>query len=266
MTFGQKRSQLSTAHGPKRKKPAKQKNGDTGDAAITPIDQDNVFHPAPHLAPDVQFVSGDKKPMGFALHTFLLRLRSPVLAAMLEGLEVGSGASDPLELQESAPDLRLLFRAMYSNDPQTIMTAGNVIRLCGLAHKYAATELENVSFELARKLVKVAKLTGTSPTIPELLLLGQEVKNPAILDAILAKSVRSFGAEPVATITCSLHPQGCPGSPQRRDDALDACGRALLVKLNPSTLVRLIEKLHVEKAKTKTKANAAPSVLTSSTS
>ena len=108
------------------------------------------------------------------------------------------------------------------------------MRLCGMAHKYEATELE-----------RAAKLAGTSPMIPELLLLGQQVKNPAILEAILAKEMRSLCAlapgPRVATVTCPIHPYGCTTPPRTERDVLDAAGRALLLKLKPSTLVKLIE-------------------------
>jgi hypothetical protein len=57
------------------------------------------------------------------------------------------GASDPLKLNKSDPDLRLLFQAMYSNDPHRLITAGNVVHLCGMAHNYAATDLESASFQ-----------------------------------------------------------------------------------------------------------------------
>jgi hypothetical protein len=54
----------------------------------------------------VQFVSGEKDKRartGYALHSFILKMRSPVFAAMLEAQRTPAGGSldaEPIELPE----------------------------------------------------------------------------------------------------------------------------------------------------------------------
>jgi hypothetical protein len=280
MILGQKRSQMDSSTQrqtlatkqkqkkqknlkPKRTTPTQSNADSILSGSVATLDDSRVFRPAAHLAPsDVSFVSADKTKTGFALHKFILRLRSPVFAAILDGLDApgssgpGTTLGEPLELKESGADLQLLFQAMYSNDPNSLITVKNVVTLCFLAHKYASTELENACFESLRKLVKKAKLSGTTPTIPELLLLGQNVRNPALLNAVMAKGMVSFCAPPVGAPVplgapvgrCSSHPyeplpcyHGCPVPPPAA--LLDAHAQALLLKLNPSILVKLIRAL-----------------------
>jgi hypothetical protein len=139
---------------------------------------------------------------------------------------------------------------MYSNDPHTLMTPRSVVKLCGLAHKYGATELERASLLACRKLIKTAKLTGSTPTIPELLMLGQNVKDKGILGAILKRGMESFCAPaataPLPAIYCPNHgyepiracQYGC--TPPPTPAVLDAAAKKLLASLNPSTLVTII--------------------------
>jgi hypothetical protein len=161
---------------------------------VATLDDSQVFRPAAHLAAsDVSFVSADKKS-GFALHSFVLKLRSPVFAAMLQSLATppllcnGSATDEPIELSDSGADLELFFKALYSNNPFALFTGANAVHICKLAHKYACTELLSASYATALKFSKTAILAGgPQPTLPELLLLSQETQNPAILNAILRK-------------------------------------------------------------------------------
>ena len=167
---------------------------DTVKKLVTTLDDSQVFRPAAHLAAsDVSFVSADKKS-GFALHSFVLKLRSPVFAAMLQSLAMppllcnGSATDEPIELSDSGADLELFFKALYSNNPFVFFTGANTVHICKLAHKYACTELLSASYATALKFSKTAILAGgPQPTLPELLLLSQETQNPAILNAILRK-------------------------------------------------------------------------------
>lgn len=229
--------------------------------ATAALDENRVFRPAAHIAPaDVRFVSGDEEQdekAGFAVHSFVLKLRSPVFSAMLEGHAQGGAAADdgPIELNDRGTDLRLLFEAMYSNCPHHVITGENVIRLCALAHKYGATEVRRATLEYAHALVKKAKLSGTCPTIPELLTLGQIVQDDGLLAAVLKRGMTAFCARPPpatgATICCPQHPYQpipCPAgcTPPPQPELLDDAGRERLTKLNPSTLVALIDALVVE--------------------
>jgi hypothetical protein len=179
------------------------------------------------------------------------------LAAILESSE---NDSEPIELPESGNDLFLLFQALYANDPYQLMTKHTVVSITKNAHKYAAGELEAAGLSVARRLAKKCKMSGTTPTIPELLLLSQETQNTALLNAIVTKSMAGFrlaatptaaraGGVPIsATRCCVLHPgeplpcyyrtAGCVGLTQLDDE-----GRALLCKLSPKTLVVIIEAL-----------------------
>lgn len=226
--------------------------------AAAALDDSHVFRPAAHIAPaDVNFVSGDKEQeekRAFAVHSFVLKMRSPVFSAMLEGHAGGSSAcAAPIELNDRGTDLRVLFEAMYSNDPQRVINAGNVVSLCALAHKYGATELRRAALEYARTLVKHAKLSGTSPTIPELLTLGQSVQDDGLLAVVLKRGMAAFCSRSSggATVYCSQHtqqplpcPYGCIPPPQ--PELLDDPARQRLTKLNPSTLVALIDALVME--------------------
>jgi hypothetical protein len=231
--------------------------------AVAMLDDSRVFRPAAHLAPsDVSFVSADKKA-GFALHSFILKLRSPVFGAMLESLPQAAGggttlggSGEPIELKESGQDLLVFFRSLYANDPYQLLKNSS-LRVCKIAHKYGCDELRAASYAVAQRSIKKAKLTvsTTSPSIPELLLLAQETQNPAILTAILTKGVDSFcTARPVQrglAVTphrCILHPAeqipcyyktpGCRGPAP-----LDDLARTQLAQLNPATLVKIIESL-----------------------
>ena len=232
-------------------------------SAAAALGEKKIYRPAAHLAPsDVQFVARDKK-RGYALHSFVLKLRSPVFAAMLtthpgalaEGSAAGAGDAEPIVLPESGADLQLLFQAMYSNDPHSVMTEANVVRLCALSHKYGATELEQAALKAARRTVAKAKLSGTKPSIPELLVLSQTIRDKTILDAIVKRGMASFCAPaaggapaPLPALYCPQHGyepipciHGC--RPPPTPTALDAAGKALLAKLNSKTLVKLISAL-----------------------
>ena len=147
----------------------------------------------------------------------------------------------------------LLFEAIYSNDPHTLMTPRSVVKLCGLAHKYGATELERASLLACRKLIKTAKLTGSTPTIPELLVLGQKVKDKGLLGGIIKRGMDSFCAPsdmvPLPALYCPNHGyepihscQYCC-KPPPPPAVLDAAAKKLLTSLNPSTLVAIISAL-----------------------
>jgi hypothetical protein len=180
--------------------------------------------------------------------------------ALAEGSAAGAGDAEPIVLPESGADLQLLFQAMYSNDPQSVMTERNVVPLCALSHKYGATELERAALKAARRLTKTAKLSGTTVTIPMLLLLGQTVQDKGLLATILKQGMASFcaaaprkaapgaAAAAHAAIYCTKHAYeplpchyGCTTPPAVA--TLDAAAKALLIQLNPSTLVKLIEAL-----------------------
>jgi hypothetical protein len=228
---------------------------------VATLDDSRVFRPAAHLAPsDVSFVSKDKKA-GFALHKFLLRLRSPVFGAMLESLpSPGTSGASPepiqVELTESGADLEVFFRSLYSNDPTHVLAEKNrvALRVCKIAHKYGCDELAAASYAVAQRSLKKASLTvaGTSndATVADLLLLCQETQNPAILNAILVKGVASFCTVPPVQPPhrCIIHP-GEPlpcyfKSPGCRGPALlDDRARKQLAQLNPATLVKLIQSL-----------------------
>jgi hypothetical protein len=154
----------------------------------------------------------------------------------------------------SGADLLLLFRALYKNDPQSVLTDANAVRLCFFSNKYAAGELEQLSLKACRKLALTAKLKNTTPTIPELLLLGQKVKDRTLLDTILKQGMISFCApaaeigvatDPLPALYCPQHGyepipcyHGCKKPPA--PEALSSAGKAQLAKLNPKTLVKLI--------------------------
>ena len=145
----------------------------------------------------------------------------------------------------------MFFSALYSNDPNTLLKGDVVVRIAKLAHRYHCQELLTASFSTAQRFAKKAKLCGgPSPTLPELLLLGQETKNSVILDAVLAKGVASFCSLSAARARrCVAH----PGSPLPCVYKTAACTQQVfnfddkahvdLAKLNPSTLVDNIESL-----------------------
>jgi hypothetical protein len=242
----------------KLKKKKKQKlSGQTTHSAVASLDASDVFRPAAHLAPsDVSFVSADKKK-GFAVHSFILRMRSAVFAAMLEGLVPGtastSTSAEPIVLQESGADLQLLFESLYANDPYKFFSGANAVRICKMAHKYACTELLSASYKTAQSLVSKAKFSGgtaTQPTIPTLLLLSQETQNTGILKAVLAKGVAFFcSPSPDASLRrCVSHPgEVLPcyyKTPTCRGKVyLDKKAQSTLCQLNPKTLVNIIESL-----------------------
>ena len=226
--------------------------------AASALDDSRVFRPAAHIAvADVNFVSGDKEQderRGFALHSFVLRLRSPVFSAMLEGHgDVDSACTAPIQLTDRGTHLRSLFEVMYSNDPQRVITADNVVSLCAIAHKYGATELRRAALEYARKLVKNARMSGTRPTIPDLLTMGQIVQDDGLLAVVLKRGMAALCSRSAADATayCTQHthqplpcPYGCMPPPQ--PELLDDAARQTLTKLNPSTLVALIDGLCME--------------------
>jgi hypothetical protein len=251
---------------------------------VTALDDARVFRPAAHLAPsDVEFVSGEAahdRRRGFALHRFVLQMRSPVFAAMLEsvgppkavvarealGLDndaaaTGVRVSTPVELPEGGAELTLLFACLYSNDPNALLTKANVVRLCSLAHKYGCLELQRAAFALAKMLAKGATLVGTTPTLPELLVLGQVTQDTSLLDAVLQRGMDAFCAPAPGAASNSTSPPParyagrCPTHPRQPlpcaykcpalapPEVLDARGRRLLAKLNAATLVALVEAL-----------------------
>jgi hypothetical protein len=143
--------------------------------AVAALDDTAVWRPAAHLErSDCSFISADKKS-GFALHSFVLKLRSPVFAAILESLGAGD---EPLELPEKGVDLKTFFQALYANDPYKLLTADNVVAVCRLSHKYATAELGTTASATLKRMAKNSRLSGTVPTIPEILLV---VRNPALL-------------------------------------------------------------------------------------
>jgi hypothetical protein len=74
---------------------------------------------------DVQFVSGERPPgrkRGYALHSIILRMRSPVFASMLASEHTVT--NEPIELAESGDELGLFFECLYSNFPQLKLSAG----------------------------------------------------------------------------------------------------------------------------------------------
>ena len=172
---------------------------------------------------------------------------------LAEGSAAGAGDAEPICLPESGSDLQLLFQAMYSNDPHSVMTEKNVVRLCTMSHKYGTTELERAALKAAYKVAKTAKLSGTTVTIPELLLLGQTVNDAGLLAAILKQGMASFCAPapmaPLPALYCKNHgyepidacQYGC--TPPPTPAALDTAAKKLLTALNPSTLVAIIEAL-----------------------
>jgi hypothetical protein len=161
----------------------------------------------------------------------------------------------------------LLFQALYANDPYTLLTASNVVPLCRVAHKYACGEVEAAGLKTAKGLAKKCKMSGTVPTIPELLLLSQQTQNKVLLNSILTKDMKSFNLVPTPTVTapggvlppggvaksyCVVHPQellhpgsGCYYKTPQCGPAphMDEAGRALLLKLSPKLLLLIIEGL-----------------------
>jgi hypothetical protein len=230
-------------------------------SAAAVLDDSSVFRPAAHIAvADVNFVSGDKEKdnmRGFAVHSFVLRLRSPVFAAMLDGINPGEHES-PINLPDRGSDLKALFQCMYANDPHPIITDENVARLCAIAHKYGVTEIRTAALQRAHKLIDRAKLCGTKPTIPELLILGQMVQDDDLLAAVLKGSMTAFCTPlprlDTAPIYCTTHayqPLPCGyGCVAPAVDVLDDAARTRLKRLNPSTLVQLIETLATFRRKT----------------
>jgi hypothetical protein len=213
-----------------------------------------VFEPAPGLPGDATFGSADGRTE-FLLHRWMLQLRSPVLAALLQA-DRSPTLSPPFvaRLPERSADLKLFFQALYSNAPQSLVTVHNVVALTRLAHKYEASDLEQVCWgHVNSKLVKCAKWTGTTPSLPELLLLGQQCANESILTAVLAapNALRAFAPSP--PMTCALHPYealpchyatpGCGASElalARSTGATPSESTEQLRQLSPATLVALI--------------------------
>jgi hypothetical protein len=181
----------------------------------------------------------------FILSEHMLQLRSPVFAAMVSSAPT---ADEPISLQESGPSLKTFFTCLYRNDPYPLLKGENVLAVAKLAFKYHTQELLTASFNTASRWAKKAKLSGgPSPTLPELLLLGQETKNTTILDAVLKKGIASFCTLPVAA-RCVAH----PGQPLPCVYKTGACTKLVYVdddahdvlkKLNPATLVEIIESL-----------------------
>jgi hypothetical protein len=159
-------------------------------------------------------------------------------------------ANEPIPLQESAELLKVFFTGLYSNDPYALFTGENVVGLAKLAFKYNCNELLSASVFTAQRWAKKSKLSGgLTPTIPDLLLLSQETHNTSIRDFIFGKGIHSFCAVPATRPRrCVVHvgqPLPCPYSSKTCTGPayLDAKERATMAKLNPSTLVEIIEHL-----------------------
>jgi hypothetical protein len=258
---------LADMYSPKRKKCAP---GATLDRTVSALDLScpgtppPVFELAPGLPGDVRFGAGDG-PTEFLLHAWMLKLRSPVLAALLDGQQddADSLAPGPLfiaHLPESNADLKLFFRALYSNAPQSLITVHNVVALTRVAHKYGSAELESLCWAIiSSKLIKQAKWVGSTPSLPALLLLGQQCSNDCVLQMVLAApNMRAFAPPaPLPPLMCALHPYetvpchyktpGCGASELAMASALaDSTGAtpsestALLRQLSPHALVSLI--------------------------
>lgn len=240
-----KRSQLKDPSSNSKSKKAKK---EISNSALT-IDESNVFRPCAHISPsDVKFVSSDKMA-AFALHSFVLKMRSPVLAAILE---CSRDDEEPISLPDSGPSLRIFFESLYSNDPQKLLTAKNIVPLCELANKYGCTELLARGLDCARRLVKISKLSsGTVPSIPQLLLLAQDTNSSILSNAIITEDMKYFklSTTPTAAGTyCKIH-RGEPLPCYHRTaqcgapvvELMDDEGRKTLAKLNPSTLVKIME-------------------------
>ena len=164
-TNTRKRHSHTTSETMKNQKKTKHSGGISASVLIgaaAALDDSRVFRPAAHIAvADVNLVSGDKeqdKKCGFAVHSFVLQLRSPVFAAMLDGIDLTD--HKPIELPDRGSDLRFLFEAMYSNDPHPIITDKNVARLCAIAHKYGVTEIRSATLQRAHTLIDKAKSLG----------------------------------------------------------------------------------------------------------
>jgi hypothetical protein len=219
-------------------------------------EESQVFRPASNFAPsDCMFVSNDKNPKHkavFCVHKLMLAIRSPYFAAILEGSEAGD---EPVELPVCGKGLRLFFKALYSHHPHSLVTGANVVTLCSLANRFSCAELVKATSDIARRLVKKAKLSGgPAPTLPALAKLAQDISSKTLLDAVLVKVISTVDARVLPTALgrgCPQHPGEplpcyfkCPAAPQRTgEDNLDAAGKGLLSQLSPKTLVRLIDSL-----------------------
>jgi hypothetical protein len=215
------------------------------------LSDDAVFRPAAHLAAaDVTIVSEDKKQR-FELHAFMLKMRSPVFEAMLSSLDETEPDDGPIVLPDKGPTLKVFFEALYSNSPLALVKPTNVVDLCFLANKYSAKELESLCRAYAgRFLQKHAKLSGTFPSVPDLLLLGQRTQDASFLTTVLAGGgVASFCASTTPGVQhCVAHPiERIPcyyGTPAcRAKQVLQPSAKAVLEKLNPKTLVAILESL-----------------------
>ena len=231
----------------------------TGD---TSLEASTIYRPGCTLhPPDVYFISGDKEmKTGFHLHTIVLALHSPVFQAIIEasrGSQKGGAGMPavPIELPESARTLKALFQALYAGNPYRLIRPESVISLCVTAHKYNCSSLRGLCLRRAKGLVTKALLSGgPSPSLADLLYLGQQVESREILDAILARGPAAFCKRaPVEGVSasadsyyCQTHkhqPRPCaygcvaPAAP----DLIDSAARDVLNKLSPSTLVELLE-------------------------
>jgi hypothetical protein len=232
-----------------------------------------VYRPGAHLhdhPSDVQLVSGDKL-QGFQLHKFLLRMRSPVLAAMLSGAPGADAGSDAISLPEDGAGLKLFFRALYSNAPDTLIAPANIVGLTRLAHKYACDELLDLCWNQLGRLLREKEVlwTETTVTLPQFLLLAQECSNEKALALVLdapTKKLARFVAPVLAVAAaakeqarmalCPHHPSqlastcvyGCrnvqpPTAPAPAVLAFSQPELATLAKLNGDTLGRIVERL-----------------------
>ena len=159
---------------------------------------------------------------------------------------------EPIRLQASGPILETFFKALYSNDPYRLLRPENIVGVAKLAFQYNCTELQGATTATANRFAKKAKLSGgPSPTLPELLLLGQETKNSSILDVVLTKGVASFCTLPAAARArgCIIHvgqPLPCvykTASCSIKTPCVDDACASTLAKLNQETLVDIIESL-----------------------
>jgi hypothetical protein len=247
---------------PKTKRQRQKSSQDTGEgtvallaSAVATLDDSRIYRPAAHLAKsDVTFLSHDNKT-GFALHSFLLKMRSPVFASMIgETHDVDL----PIVLAEPSADLKLFFQALYSNCPHVLFKSGEATcALARLSHKYAATELEQLCAAHLARLAKKTAFVDRTPSVGALLLVAQQTRNENLTNAILTRSMAKLcgwtaTVQPGARTTCALHYQplpclyklpSCTKLPVTIGLQLDAAAKSTLILLNPKTLVALIEKL-----------------------
>jgi hypothetical protein len=224
--------------------------------AVAMLDDSRVFRPAAHAKSDVSFIDKNNTA-GYELHTFLLKLRSPVFSSMLA--MNNANPDEPIMLAERADELKMFFHALYSNSPQMLLKDGaTTCSLARLSHKYAAHELELLCDSHLKRLARRAKFTCTKPSVGDILLVAQETQNDSLTKGILALPMTKLCAwtaapQPAAPMTCVIHAQRLPCYYQSASctqlpavevgPTLSPTAMAVLTKLSPKTLVALIQQL-----------------------